>query len=50
MTRVLSILTRRLVQGILVGFVVVTLSFLMMRSLPGDMAYRIAPAATVSTG
>lgn len=37
-----SLIKKRLLQLILVAWGVGTLTFIMMRSLPGDMAYRIA--------
>ncbi len=37
-----AILTRRLIQALLVALVVSVLAFFLMRSLPGDMAFRIA--------
>lgn len=44
MTRALPILSHRLAQAFIVALLVSTLSFFLMRSLPGDMAYRIAAA------
>lgn len=38
----LKLLTSRLIQLLLVVWSVGTLTFVLMRSLPGDMAYRIA--------
>ncbi|MFC4256847.1 ABC transporter permease subunit [Altererythrobacter xixiisoli] len=36
------ILLRRLIQAVLVALVISTLAFFLMRSLPGDMAFRVA--------
>ncbi|USH04395.1 ABC transporter permease [Grimontia kaedaensis] len=38
----ISLIKKRLIQLVLVAWGVGTLTFIMMRSLPGDMAYRIA--------
>ncbi|WP_240776253.1 hypothetical protein [Nitrincola alkalilacustris] len=38
----LNSLMRRLIQAFMVAWGVGTLTFILMRSLPGDMAYRIA--------
>jgi peptide/nickel transport system permease protein len=42
MTRTWSVLGARVAQAVLVAFIVGTVSFFLMRSLPGDMAFRIA--------
>ncbi len=42
MTRLAAVLGWRLAQALVVAMAVGTMSFFLMRSLPGDMAYRIA--------
>ncbi len=42
--RIIRLLGQRALQGVLVAVFVGTLSFFMLRSLPGDLAYRVAAA------